>query len=127
MKTKNKNKRKASRVLGWILVGVCLTSLVGIFSARVWIKHSFEETLPENFFSMNIIGKSPQFYVYQFTDRKNRVGTAEEFTDTGFESMPNLYVKYEEIPQSVINAFVAIEDKRFYRHNGVDFFSSRSS
>ncbi|MBQ9781164.1 MAG: transglycosylase domain-containing protein [Clostridia bacterium] len=28
---------------------------------------------------------------------------------------------YEEIPQNLINAFVAIEDKRFYEHQGVDF------
>lgn len=27
----------------------------------------------------------------------------------------------EEIPKHVINAFIAIEDKRFYSHNGTDF------
>lgn len=122
MKVQNKNKRKGLRIFGWVLVGICLISFVGIVSASLWIKQNFEQELPENFFSMNIIGKSPHFYVYQFTDRTNRIGTAEEFTETGFETMPNLYVKYEDIPQSVINAFVAIEDKRFYQHNGVDWY-----
>ncbi len=122
MKVQNKKKRNGLRIFGWVLMGICLISFVGIVSASIWIKQNFEEELPENFFSMNIIGKSPQFYVFQFTDRTNRIGTAEEFTETGFETMPNLYVKYEEIPQSVINAFVAIEDKRFYQHNGVDWY-----
>ena len=34
------------------------------------------------------------------------------------------YVKYDEIPKEVINAFVATEDKRFYEHHGVDLQST---
>lgn len=32
------------------------------------------------------------------------------------------YVKIGEIAPSVINAFIAIEDTRFYQHNGIDFY-----
>ncbi len=31
------------------------------------------------------------------------------------------YVKYEDIPQEFVTAMISIEDKKFYRHNGVDF------
>lgn len=31
-----------------------------------------------------------------------------------------VYVTYEEIPDNLINAFIAIEDERFWDHNGVD-------
>lgn len=31
---------------------------------------------------------------------------------------------YEEIPEALINAAVAIEDKRFYEHQGVDWFTT---
>ena len=34
------------------------------------------------------------------------------------------YVKYDEIPEKVINAFIATEDKRFYDHHGVDLQST---
>lgn len=34
------------------------------------------------------------------------------------------YLKYSEIPKDVINAFVAVEDKRFYHHKGVDLKST---
>lgn len=30
------------------------------------------------------------------------------------------YIKFDDIPQDVIDAFVAVEDKRFYEHNGID-------
>lgn len=32
------------------------------------------------------------------------------------------YVKYENINQNIINAFVSLEDKRFYKHKGVDYY-----
>ncbi|MGN0435794.1 MAG: transglycosylase domain-containing protein, partial [Wujia sp.] len=31
-----------------------------------------------------------------------------------------VYVYYEEIPEDLVNAFVAIEDERFWTHNGID-------
>ena len=34
------------------------------------------------------------------------------------------YLKYDDIPKNVINAFVAIEDRRFYEHKGVDLQST---
>lgn len=34
-----------------------------------------------------------------------------------------IYVKYNEIPEVVINAFIAAEDKNFFKHEGVDLFS----
>ena len=33
------------------------------------------------------------------------------------------YLTFEEIPETVKDAFVSIEDKRFYKHNGVDFLA----
>lgn len=34
------------------------------------------------------------------------------------------YVEYEDLPENVIDAFIAIEDKRFYEHDGVDWLST---
>ncbi|MFJ8256310.1 PBP1A family penicillin-binding protein [Peribacillus asahii] len=37
------------------------------------------------------------------------------------------YVNYEDIPDLVENAFLATEDSRFYKHNGVDFLRFTSA
>ena len=33
------------------------------------------------------------------------------------------YIKYEDLPENYINAIVAVEDRRFFEHNGVDLIS----
>lgn len=32
-----------------------------------------------------------------------------------------VYVKYCQIPDNLIKAIVAVEDKRYYKHKGIDF------
>ena len=34
------------------------------------------------------------------------------------------WVEYQDIPQNLVNAAIAIEDKRFYKHNGVDWIGT---
>ncbi len=38
-----------------------------------------------------------------------------------FADQHRVFVPYESIPKHVINAFVAAEDKNFWKHNGVDY------
>lgn len=37
-----------------------------------------------------------------------------------FDSENRVTVEYDDIPQSVVDAVVAIEDERFFKHNGID-------
>ena len=56
-----------------------------------------------------------------------RVGTIYDSTGGVIAELKNerniRYLTSEEIPQNVKDAFVSVEDKRFYKHNGVDFFA----
>lgn len=56
--------------------------------------------------------KSEENSVFYAADGKTIIG------EMGSESREN--VTYEQVPQSVIDAFLAIEDSRFYKHNGFD-------
>lgn len=38
-------------------------------------------------------------------------------------SSNNNYIKIDKLPDNLINAIVAVEDKRFYKHKGIDFIS----
>src|SRR5690554_3858039 len=49
-----------------------------------------------------------------------RIYSADEKLIAEFGSIRRDPIKYEEIPPQLIDALVASEDTRFYRHNGVD-------
>ncbi|MGN0439044.1 MAG: transglycosylase domain-containing protein [Lachnospiraceae bacterium] len=44
----------------------------------------------------------------------------KELTTLSTANSNRVYVEYDEIPDTMINAFVAIEDERFWEHNGID-------
>lgn len=44
----------------------------------------------------------------------------KELTTLSTANSNRIYVEYENIPENLVNAFVAIEDERFWNHNGVD-------
>ena len=58
---------------------------------------------------------SPDGYRTTILDRDGNV----LLTLSGQESN-RVYVKYDDIPKDLVNAFVAIEDTRFFTHNGID-------
>ena len=61
-------------------------------------------------------------YYYDFTDRKNRIGEEKPLPGEHFKgSIRYKYASYSEMPENLVNAFIAVEDKNFYRHDGVDF------
>ena len=49
-------------------------------------------------------------------------GSGEEVEVTRLNSAENrIWVDYENIPENMIHAVVAVEDERFYKHHGVDW------
>jgi penicillin-binding protein 1A len=55
--------------------------------------------------------------VYAYDKEKNSY-VEVEFLHAGEN---RIWVNYDKVPQNLIDAFIAIEDKRFYSHNGVDW------
>ena len=119
---KNKKKRRAGKILLLVLAAFfsCLV-IVGTVAA-IYVKTHFESALPSNFFELSVKGESPTFFAYRFDDRANRVGVAEDITEDVFFQKRTVYTSFDEMPSHLINAFVAIEDKRFWEHEGVDWY-----
>ncbi|MDO5155732.1 MAG: transglycosylase domain-containing protein [Eubacteriales bacterium] len=44
----------------------------------------------------------------------------KEITTLSTANSNRVYVEFEDIPKNLSNAFIAIEDERFYEHNGID-------
>ena len=117
-------KRKSGflKPLCIILSVLLLLGAGGIGIVGYAIQTHYDASLPGDFFALSVRGESPRFFIYQFVDRVNRVGEATELTDAVFTQRKNTAASIEEIPEDLIHAFVAIEDKRFYKHKGVDWY-----
>ncbi|MBQ7379935.1 MAG: transglycosylase domain-containing protein [Clostridia bacterium] len=66
-------------------------------------------------------GGTSRLYAYDFSDRATRQGKAYEIGPFCGGSTYYEYASFDQIPRALADAFVAIEDKRFWEHEGVDF------
>lgn len=72
-------------------------------------------------YAKGVIDASPELYVEDFIQPESSKiydRDGNEIYDTGLKIREN--ITYEELPQSLIDAFIAVEDSRFFGHNGFD-------
>ena len=100
-------KRIISWTLGPLLLGLTL-GLVGL----IFIWSHYSSQLPsEEALRGNVSLQLPL-----------RIYSKEKKLIAEFGQFRRRPVKIEEVPKNLTNAFVAIEDSRFYEHKGVDFY-----
>ncbi|MGN0788871.1 MAG: transglycosylase domain-containing protein [Christensenellales bacterium] len=76
-----------------------------------------------------IVFSSLAVYIYgggdvDFSMLDSRLGVAKVYDKDGVlcnTQSHNYIVTYDEIPTQLVNAFVSIEDKRFFQHHGLDY------
>lgn len=96
-----------------LLIGILTCSILACLAAT-YIKTVI---LPDTSLDLTAFDTKLSSTIY-YTDRET--GQTEEFqTLHGTEN--RVWVTYDQIPQYLIDATVAIEDKRFWEHKGVDW------
>ncbi|MBQ8207330.1 MAG: transglycosylase domain-containing protein [Clostridia bacterium] len=127
---KPKKRGTVGRILMFILNAFLTVMLVGIITAiivgsafAIYVKNNVDIKVDETKFELNTTNTTTKLFYYEFTDRENRIGEAVELEDARLYGGSNsIFVPYSQIPKDLINAFVAIEDKRFWDHKGVDWY-----
>ncbi len=119
-------KKRATIVFATVTV-LFLSLCIFCVGTAMYVETHFLRRVEETLYLPGQIARSPRFYVYHFSDRVNRQGEAVEVTETVYAQQQNKYVSYEDLPQALIDAFVAIEDKRFFEHNGVDWYRTAAA
>ncbi len=118
-----------------ILLTVLLIGLItGIIVATVfaiYINTHLDLEIDPSLISTVNRDSTTRIYYMDFEDeeaRQNRDGTAVEQEDqrlVGGED--SVAVSIADMPEDLINAFIAIEDRRFMEHNGVDWWTTAQS
>ena len=96
-----------------LLVGIITGCLMVCFAA-VYVKTS---VMPKAHLDLSDYSMQENSVIYY--EDKNTGELVELQTLTGLENRE--LVEYKDIPEDLINAFIAVEDKRFLSHHGVDW------
>lgn len=122
---KNKSKRsrkKTIRVLLGVTSAFVLVVLSSISVFAVYVTNRFESEMDLKLFEN--IAEDTVTRLYYFDKNGNAVELAGERL---YGSYITVYTSIDKIPQDLVNAFIAIEDKRYYSHHGVDWIRTASA
>lgn len=99
-----------------LLVGICCILLFGVIFYKAGLPTIFPFYQEAEKIAAN--SKDADFHINEGTIIYDNDGAIlANLYDTSF----NTYLKYDQIPQNVVNAFVAIEDRTFWENDGVDY------
>ena len=109
---RNKKKKKNNfigRILKWFFFTVFFIGLTVFVIGLGYIFAIIKSTPPIDVEAVKTLSEPTSLY-----DRNG------DFMDNLNSEVNRNIISYEEIPQDLKNAYVAIEDQRFYQHNGID-------
>ena len=109
-KKKMKQKRVGVRLFKAVIICILLLMVICAGGAAFIVKRIIDNTPAVT--AEDIL---PQGYTTTIVDQNGT--TLETLSDADSN---RVYVTYDEIPEYLAHAFVAIEDERFYEHNGID-------
>ena len=120
IKGKKKLHFRLKRVIAAVLIVVSvfmITALSAVSAAAIYVnKNNIDKDIDLSIF--NDVGSDTVTRIYYFDEN----GVAKELEEEQIHgSKVTLYARLENIPDNLKNAFVAVEDKRFYSHSGVDW------
>ena len=115
MKKVKTKKHIFPKIILAIFLTVIFTSVILIADFYIYYRSIDAELDTDTLFYSH--GLTTKIYV------KNDVGAAVELEDQRLYGLENrIFADIDSIPEHVANAFIAIEDHRFYDHNGVDLY-----
>ena len=110
----SKTQRNTRKVLV-ILFKIILVGIIAVIIAGAGAGFGMMKGILDNAPDTSSINIVPQGYR---SNIRSQDGTVEKEISTIDSN--RVYVYYDQIPKDMVNAFVAIEDQRFWTHNGID-------
>ena len=108
-----KNGKKISYILYKSLIFFFLFFVMVGIGAGIGMFTSIIDNAPD----ISEIKESVQLEGFRTTIYNQK---GKKITTLSTSNSNRIYVEYKDIPQDLVDAFVAIEDERFWEHNGID-------
>lgn len=109
------------RLICYIMVFIITFSFMICGTVALYLRKNVEKSIDEELFSMISSGTETSVYYYQRDSETGELTPRRIDGEILYGGYRSIYADYTSIPADLKNAFVAIEDKRFYNHKGVDW------
>jgi len=103
------------KIIGTVILTVVTTGIVFSFIFMMYLRSNLSYDLDINLEDVQL---SLSSVIYAECRETNRLEEQVTIQSPEFR----IWVDLDDIPQHMINALIAIEDQRFYQHNGVDWY-----
>ncbi len=108
------------KIASIILICAMSFSLTVGCALAIYIDKALDLTIDEELFSMIGSGTDTSLYYYERDNESGEMRARLLQNEKLYGGYRCVYADFDEIPKDLKNAFVSIEDKRFYTHKGVD-------
>ncbi|MBO4980147.1 MAG: transglycosylase domain-containing protein [Clostridia bacterium] len=116
-------KRTKGKKLWIFLLSVASVLLLTVGIGATYILTNYELSADLSLLDIKLTDATTRFYYYnEGPDRTYEEASLTEFDETLHGERKYVYRSIDQFPEDLIHAFVAIEDKRFYEHSGVDWY-----
>ncbi len=120
--------KKGMKIFLAIVLVLSLTATLAVSAGALYLSRYRDCKVDETLLTLDERNGETCFYYYEFTDRAERRGKAIKLDNADLNSgVKYRYTPLTEMPSHLINAFLAIEDKRFYDHKGIDPYRTASA
>lgn len=123
MKRKKESRRRGRRIARGIFLGTAAVFVLAAAAGAFFLSRAVDPAADERLF--RTAGKETGCTLFYSAAGGEKVPglpgyAAREWTEERLCGEKRVYTPAEEIPENLKNAFIAIEDRRFYSHDGVD-------
>ncbi len=117
-------------VLTVLLIGMITGIIVGTVFC-LYIKNYVDPTLDASLFVTRGTDTTTRIYYTDYAseeDRINGIGTDVEIENQRLYGSDNsIWASYDQFPEELVEAYISIEDERFWSHNGVDWIRTSAA
>ena len=115
-----KLKKRRKSIFLKIVLGLIVAILISLIALIVYIIFGIDKEIDPSLIRTG--GSSfTRIYYFDYDDRENRIGKPYELEEEALFLQRSEWKSIYDMPVNLKNAFIAIEDRRFYEHNGVDW------
>lgn len=113
--------KKVARIFIMVLITLLLLLSAGVLIGTAVLSEYKESKVDLQLIELSLASEKTKFYVFSKEDREMRKGEPHLIENSELSDGEKYnFTPLSDIPDNLINAFIAIEDKRFYSHKGID-------